>query len=285
MRNALRIWKHKTSGKTGLAYIGILALGLFLLTLVAVGCGDDDPVVVDFPPSAPDGVFSVTGDGQVTICWNANPEGDIAGYDIYWNSAPTGAFEFIGSVGANQTCFVDTDVTNGTTYYYAVAAFDRAGLDSELSFEDVFDTPRPEGANLVLSAVGQNPSLSGYDFSLLSGIPQAWSDPGTDVYFDSPNPGEFNLIANQAGGVDIQDYGLIDLVDVDWAPLAGWSAQGRVELIQGHSYIVRIAQGGSWNMAKINVVVVSANSVTLDWAYQIDPGNPELTPGTGGASR
>ncbi len=266
-----------------------------------VGCSDDpdstvivrivdtvtvvDTLTVDEPPSPPDGVFSVTGDGQVTICWNPNPEPDIAGYDIYWNSAPTGAFQFIGSVGANQTCFVDTDVINGTTYFYAVAAFDVAGLESELSFEDVFDTPRPEGTNLILSAVGQNPSQSGYDFSSLSGIPQAWNDPTTDIFFDSPNPGEFVLVADQTGGVEIQDFGLVDLVDVDWAPLSGFSAVGQSEAIPGHSYIIRIAQGGTFNMAKVNVVNVSANSVTLDWAYQIDPGNPELAPGGGRAGK
>ncbi len=273
------------SGQWGVAYVVALALALFLLTLVAGGCNDDDPVIVNFPPSAPDGVFSITGDGQVTICWNRNPEPDVAGYDIYWNSAPTGAFEFIGSVGANQTCFVDTEVVNGTTYYYAVAAFDKAGLESELSFEDIFDTPRPEGTGLILSAVGQNPSLSGYNFASLSGTPQDWTDFDTDVYFDSPNPGEHNLIANPNRDVQIQDYGLIDLIDVDWAPSAGWSNIGQAELIPGHSYIIRIALGGTFNMAKINVVTVSAISVTLDWAYQIDPGNPELAPGTGGASQ
>ncbi len=272
-----------------------------------VGCSDDsdntvivrivdtvtvvDTLRVDEPPSPPDGVFSVTGDGQVTICWNPNPEPDIAGYDIYWNSAPTGAFEFLGSVGANQTCFIDTDVINGTTYFYAVAAFDNAGLESELSFEDVFDTPRPEGTNLILSAVGQNPGQSGYDFNklqpplFLSGTPQAWNDPTTDIFFDSPNPGEFVLVADQIGGVDIQDFGLIDLVDVDFAPVSGFSAIGRSEAIPGHSYVIRIAQGGTFNMAKVNVVNVSAISVTLDWAYQIDPGNPELAPGGGRAGK
>ena len=285
MRKAFRIRKQEKGSHWGLAYLAILGLGMFLLVVSVAGCDDDDPVIVNFPPSAPDGVFSVTGDGQVTICWNPNPEPDIAGYDIYWNSAPTGAFEFLGSVGANQTCFVDTDVINGTTYFYAVAAFDDANLESELSFEDVFDTPRPEGANLILSAVGQNPSLSGYDFSSLSGIPQAWTDVTTDIFFDSPNPGEFVLVADQAAGVEIQDFGLIDLVDVDWAPVSGFSAIGQSEAIPGHSYVIRIAQGGTFNMAKVNVVNVSANSVTLDWAYQIDPGNPELAPGTGGASQ
>ncbi|MCK4773326.1 MAG: hypothetical protein KAT30_01020, partial [Candidatus Krumholzibacteria bacterium] len=87
-------------------------------------------------------------------------------------------------------------------------------------------------------------------------------------------------------GVDVQDYGFIDLIYVDWAPVAGWAPSGQVELIQGHSYIVRIVKGGNtFNMAKINVVAVSTASVTLDWAYQKDNRNRELAPGVGGAQR
>lgn len=264
----------------------VLILGVVAMTAAVSGCGDDDPVVVDFPPSAPDGVFSVTGDGQVDICWNQNPESDIAGYDIYWNDEPFGEFEFIASVGPNSTCYTDTDVDNGITYFYAIAAFDRGGHESDLSFEDIFDTPRPEGTNLVMfDYLGQNSGLSGYDFSSLSGAPQAWDDLATDVYFGVPN-GVPTLFADQVAGVDIQDYGFIALIDVDWAPTAGWSGAGQVELIQGHSYIVRIVnQAGAFNMAKVYVSDVSNTSVTLDWAYQIDQDNPELAPGIGGAQR
>ena len=237
-------------------------------------------------PSAPDGVFSITGDGQVEICWNLNPEPDIAGYDVYWNSQPTGLFQYVATVGAKTTCYVDTDVDNGTTYFYAVLAFDNDGLESELSFEDVFDTPRPEGTNLVLfDYLGQNSGLSGYDFSSLSGTPQAWDNPTTDVYF-GPFNGVPTLFADQGAGVDVQDYGYIELLYVDWAPAGGWAPSGQVEMIPGHSYIVRVVnQSGLFNMAKFYVQSASAASVTLDWAYQVDLDNPELSPGVGGAQR
>jgi hypothetical protein len=269
----------------------VVVAGIAIATaLTLVGCSDDeDPMVVfdNGPPSAPDGVFSITGDGQVEICWNPNPENDIAGYDVYWNTAPTGNFSIVATVGANTTCYVDTDVTNGDTYFYAVLAFDNDGLESQLSFEDVFDTPRPEGTNLVLfDYLGQYSSLSGYDFSnWISGTPQAWDSSTTDVYFGAPN-GVPTLFADQGAGVDVQDYGFIELVWVDWAPLAGWAPSGQVELIHGHSYIVRIVdQSGFFNMAKIHVVAVSPASVTLDWAYQFDQDNPELAPGVGGAQQ
>ena len=106
----------------------------------------------------------------------------------------------------------------------------------------------------------------------------------TDVYFGAPNSVP-TLFANGAG-VDVQDYGYVDLVYVDWAPDAGWSNMGQVELIQGHSYVIRVIDGkGQFNMAKVHCVDASSSSVTLDWAYQIDPDNPELAPGLGGAQR
>ena len=263
--------------------VGFAVPGLAMMS----GCQDDDPTIVNFPPSAPDGVFSVTGDAEVTICWNDNPdpERDLAGYDIYWNDEPSGFFEYVGTVGPNTTCYVDTDVLNGETYFYAVLAFDTEGLESELSYEDVFDTPRPEGMNLVLfDYLGQNSGSSGYDFSSLSGSPQAHDSSSTDVFFGAPN-GVPTLITS-GPKVDVQDYGYIDLVNVDWAPVEGWSNVGQVELIEGHSYIIRIrSPGNKWNMAKVYVASVSNASVTLDWAYQISDNNPELAPGIGGAQR
>ncbi|MDH3216927.1 MAG: fibronectin type III domain-containing protein [Candidatus Krumholzibacteria bacterium] len=279
----------KASPKVGVLLVLAVSVGAaFLLT----GCGDEDPVVIERividngPPSAPDGVFSITGDAQVEICWNPNPEDDIAGYDIYWNDEPTGYFEFVATVDANTTCYVDTEVSNAVTYFYAVLAFDKDGLESELSFEDVFDTPRPEGFDLTLfDYLGQDSDLSGYDFSSLSGSAQAWDDPTTDVYFGSPN-GVPTLFADRGAGVYLQDYGYIDLLYVDWAPLEGWADSGRVELIEGHSYVVQIVDAiGHYNMAKFHVRAASPMSVTLDWAYQTDDDNPELAPGRGGAQK
>jgi hypothetical protein len=78
-------------------------------------------------------------------------------------------------------------------------------------------------------------------------------------------------------GVDIQDYGLIDLIGVDWAPVAdGWAPSKKAEAIAGHSYIVRVFNGTDYNYAKFFVNGAPTSTVTLDWAYQTVAGNPEL---------
>ena len=256
-----------------------VVIAAVMLPFVA-GCEDDSPVVVDTPPFPPDGVFSITGDGVVSIYWNANWEDDLAGYAVYRSTSDPGPYFLLEEVAADQTWYDDTDVVNSETWFYAVTAFDRNGHESELSRETVFDTPRPEGINLVLVELGQDPSHAGYDFSSLSGTSQNAALGTTDIYYESVGGVKY---LRTTAGVDIQDYGLIDLVYVDWAPDTGWSPSGQAEAIVGHSYIVRIVGGLGENVAKVQVKAVTSSTLTLDWAYQVVENNPELTIIAGGA--
>ena len=261
----------------------VMAIVLSFLLVVA-GCSEDCeecPIrpVDNAPPFPTYGVFSVTGDGLVTIYWNANWEADLAGYAIYFNDTEDGLYEWMADVSADQTYYEDTDVTNGETWYYAVLAFDNHDNESDLSYETVFDTPRPEGFGLVLMDYLGQISQSGYDFDTYTRQRADLST--TDIYFGVVG-GVRYLLTNT--GVDIQDYGLIDLVDVDWAPDTGWADSGTCEAISGHSYIIRINGPSGSNFAKVEVRTVSNESVTLNWAYQEVTDLPELAPG-GGASR
>jgi len=249
----------RTSGVV-LALAGLLA---------AAGCHDNNSVVgVDNPPFRVDGVRSVTGDGEVTVTWRPNQENDIDHYNVYRNSAPTGTFTRIGSTPT--TTYVDHDVVNGTTYYYAVAAVDRAGQESpELSYENVFDTPRPEGFNVTLTSAASVDSTSGWDFS--AETTRASHDARTDIYYSTSGATFLVLVPSDT---KIQDSGFMNLVDVDFGPPSGWSPTGTVEAIPGHSYIVLTRDN---HYAKFEVNTAGASLMEMDWAYQIDPGNPELT--------
>jgi hypothetical protein len=240
---------------------------VFAGLLVASGCREDNTLVaVDLPPYRVDGVRSVTGDGEVTVSWRPNQEPDIDHYDVYRNYASTGSFTRIGSTP--NTSFVDHDVVNGTTYYYAVAAVDHAGQESPmLSYEDVFDTPRPEGSDTITNA-DVDDAHSGWDFSARLRRPSA--DSNTDFYY-AASGGHYLLYARS--GTRIQDAGYVDLVDVDFAPPSGWSGDGIVEAIPGHSYIVLTRDD---HYAKFEVKTRGSSDMTMDWAYQIDANNPEL---------
>src|ERR1043165_7588036 len=79
-----------------------------------------------------------------------------------------------------------------------------------------------------------------------------------------------------SSAVGLQDVGYLKLDGLDWAPDGGWSDLGRVELIEGHTYAVVTADD---HFAKFYVVSLSGDRATLDWAYQVDRGNRELSVG------
>ena len=70
--------------------------------------------------------------GDITLAWDANTEADLAGYKIYFGSASHtyGPPIVIGS----QTTYTITGLAPGT-YYFAVTAYNTAGLESSFSNE------------------------------------------------------------------------------------------------------------------------------------------------------
>ena len=247
--------------------ISLAAVAALLLT---TGCRERDRIVaLDLPPHRVDGVYSVTGDGEVAIHWRANQDDDIDYYKVYRNVSATGTFTLIGTSGG--TSYVDVDVVNGDTWFYAVSAVDNAGQESpQLSVENVFDTPRPEGFNVTLTNDRTADATSAWDFS--ARVRRASLDPAADIYYDADVPGGHYLVF-AAPGTLIQDAGFVDLPDVDFAPPSGWSADGVVEAIPGHSYILLTRDD---HYAKFFVVSRDGGAMVMNWAYQIDPNNPEL---------
>lgn len=254
---------------------------MILLAAAALGltgCNETTAPRDITPPAAPRGLFSVTGDTEVTLRWLANTESDVSGYRIYQSpcaSGPDCPYDRIGTTSATQ--FVVTGLTNGVTRFYAVAAVDRAGNESPLSYEDIFDTPRPEGST-TLANFTVSPATAGWDFSAFATRPYDHAE--TDIFYGY-NGSVHQMFAKDldlGGGqilyTDIQDMGFASSLDaIDWAPNDGWSPSGTVELIQGHCYVVWTRDD---HYAKFRVTSVFPNYVAIDWAYQTDQGNPEL---------
>jgi hypothetical protein len=217
-----------------------------------------------------EGVYSETGDEQVTLRWIRNTEDDFSTYSVWRGPAFDGPYTRL--VFTEATIWVDDTVNNAETYFYAISAIDRAGNESDFSAESVFDTPRPEGSGLVLVNFSAEPDgPSGYDFS--AGVVRLAMDPNTDVFFDAG--GGVRLLVARDLTTDVQDAGFRDITDLDWAPDDGWSPTGEAELIPGHSYYVWTRTN---HYAKLECIAVDDNQVILNWAYQLVPGNPELAP-------
>ncbi len=256
----------------------ITVLITLLLTFNFVGCENDD-VVFDPVPATPQGVFSITGDNAVYLFWNSPYERDIAGFIIWRSFDPVDNYIEIGRVDAVDNPnldlliyeFVDNTVGNGNTYYYAVSAFDFAGQISDLSAEDVFDTPRPEGEIALFDFLADS-TVSGFDLSNATVV--QYNSVAADVYVDRVD-GIFYLNAVDID-TDLQDMGYTDSFDdIGWAPPTGWSENGWTELILRHTYVIWTRD---LHFAKMRVLSFNSNSVMFQWAFQTDQNNQELKP-------
>ncbi|NOY87894.1 MAG: hypothetical protein GXO93_00710 [FCB group bacterium] len=257
----------------------VLTIIISLVTIIFVfsSCNDNNPVVYDNVPVAPQGVYSVTGDNAVYIFWNGIYENDVAGYIVYRSLEPNNNFVEIGRVDADSNPnldlliyeFDDNTAKNGVTYYYAVSAYDVAGQESELSAENVFDTPRPDG-QITLFDYQVDSTLSGYNFAAQATV--NYNSPVADVYIDRVG-GVFYLNVTDTL-TDIQDMGYTSSFDdISYAPQDGWSENGWSEIIVGHTYVIWTRDS---HYAKMRVLSINTNSVTFRWAYQTDQDNPEL---------
>ena len=265
----------------------VIPMLLAAAALGLVGCNDNSTSPRDVtPPAAPRGLYSVTGDHQATLSWLANTESDLAGYRVYEAPCASGSncpYNRIGATAATQ--YVATGLTNGVTRFFAVSAVDAAGNESDLSYEDVFDTPRPAGStalnNGVVNDTLANIPGAGWDFSAFAKVSS--EDPNADIFYGNNGTiAEMFATSQQVGPgqflyTQIQDAGYHASLDaIDYSPVgpsASWSPTGSVELIPGHCYIVWV-----WDdhYAKFRVTGLSSSSVSLDWAYQTADGNPEL---------
>ncbi|MBI5268036.1 MAG: hypothetical protein HY851_12480 [candidate division Zixibacteria bacterium] len=266
----------------------VIAVVSLLFGLALLGCEDNAQTFNQVPP-APQGVFSVTGDRSVEIVWNGVYDRDVSYYAVYRSNQATTGYAEIGRVTSLDNPnldliiynYFDNTVSNGTTYYYAVSAVDRAGQESSLSAEEVFDTPRPEGMTALYSYYVDS-SRAGFDLAgVAARVP--WPSLSADVWIDDAG-GAFYINAADTL-TDLQDLGFTqNFEEIGYSPDSGWSEVGYFELIAGHTYVIWTRDN---HFAKMRVESINGltGQVVFQWAYQTDTGNPELAPGFPGAEK
>jgi fibronectin type 3 domain-containing protein len=111
-------------------------------------------------PAAPSGLAATAADTQVSLTWSASAT--ATGYNLKRATATGGPYTKISSPIA--TNFIDTGLTNGTTYYYVVSAINSAGESAnsaQASATPVRPTLPPAApAGLVATAGNAQVSLS-----------------------------------------------------------------------------------------------------------------------------
>jgi len=109
---------------------------LVLVAIVLAACGGGGGGDSQQPASS-------TGANTATLAWDAVTDPSLAGYRIYYGSAPGTYDQAYGqgvSVG-NVTIFTVTGLNSGRRYYFAATAYDMAGNESKSSNEAIKDVP------------------------------------------------------------------------------------------------------------------------------------------------
>ncbi len=126
-------------------------------------------------PATPAGLSGDAGDGQITLSWDANPECDIDGYNVY-RSLTSGTGYTRQKTIYDGTSYIDGGLDNYTYYYYVISAVDREGHETsfsdEISIRPVDMTPpaaptglylEPDETSLSVSwNANTEPDLAGY---------------------------------------------------------------------------------------------------------------------------
>lgn len=220
---------------------------------------------------------------------------------------PNREFFFIGEVAWDENVvpdaglhwFDDWDAVNGEQYEYAVAAVNAANRESALSFELVTDAPLPMSPLdnqgwytpiRISDANGADVAHSAFDFRRAALDPLRLNagvvDPAQGFHIKlSIEAGIPYVIADNTSTM-IQDFGVFSngaghlvFEGLSWAPDTGYSRTGRLEMVTGHIYAVRIVDlvNGELHYAKFGVDRLNAGSVDIIWAYQLIPGLDELS--------
>lgn len=207
-------------------------------------------------------------------------------YDLDQNTCGT-QWALEGTTVAPE--FVVAALANGVSRCFAVSAISIEGFESLWS-PLRFDTPRPDARNVVVWARQANAAAAGFRFWRdlnANGAAEAGElglvGPGTapDVDFTvERDPANVLFLTPVRNGTRVTVYGatpVADLTSIDVAPLGGY-ARTPIEALPGWGYVFEMNPGGGFlRFGAVRVSHVGRDFLMLDWAYQTDPGNPELS--------
>jgi hypothetical protein len=78
---------------------------------------------------------------SLALSWNQNLDADIAGYKIYYGTSSRAYTNTVDT--GSETSATAVNLVEGATYYFAVTAYNNAGLESDFSDEFTYLVPMP----------------------------------------------------------------------------------------------------------------------------------------------
>ncbi len=92
-------------------------------------------IAPNIAPAAPTGLAASPAIRMIMLNWNNNTEFDLAGYNAYRSITSGGGYVKLNDSLLTSSDYNDTNVSDGTTYYYVVTGVDTMGLESVNSGE------------------------------------------------------------------------------------------------------------------------------------------------------
>ncbi len=254
------------SGRAPRVWLVLALIGMVLFTTVAPYSGTATAAAgptVGFqpalmsegdttPPAAPSGVAATAGDQQVTVTWNANTETDLAGYNVYRGTElPVSTTEtpLNGATLLTDTNYLDTGLTNDTTYHYVVEAVDTSG--NKAVSDAVSATPQATKTAIDIKVNFQSetaPVPTGYvrDYGQAYAA-RTGADQGTGLSYGWVVPGSdtpLNLVGNGRDRNLVSDQRLDTMMHMQYTGTSGVAATGAWEIeVPNDSYTVKVSVG------------------------------------------
>ncbi|HEY8259069.1 MAG TPA: hypothetical protein VIG08_15540 [Gemmatimonadales bacterium] len=269
------------------------------VALAVAACNDDNGSGPGTTPDAPTSLSSVSLDGAIALTWSDNSyiadPSNFQNYRVYSTTYNIDAnppvcgssFRLEGTTVAPE--FVVGALANGEPRCYTVTAVSVDGFESDRS-PLRGDTPRPDARNVVVFARQTQTAGSGFRFwddlngdnqvqSTELGIVRDGTSGAIDFAVDRDGSGDLFLTPIRAGtGVEYYDdtNPVEDLTSVDFAPDQTYRTTP-IQAVPGFGYVFEMsAADGSPRFGALRVTHVGQTFLIMDWAFQTDPGNPEL---------
>ena len=172
--------------------------------------------------AAPTNLKALAGDGSVSLDWDDNIETSLAGYNLYRALVPGLSFTRLNLDALTSSDYTDTNVSNGTKYYYKVYAQDIGGNESESS-------------NVVEVIPQENTSVA------------TSKNNGVNIY---PNPVEDLLYIRVENGVSASVFDISGSM-VKFITLTSLDTEIPVSDMSSGEYVIQVTTGSGTGVYKL----------------------------------
>ncbi len=206
-------------------------------------------------PAAP---TSVTASGVTTTGLTLNwtdAASNESGYGVY-RSTDGVNFTKVADLAANSTSFVDSGLSNNTTYYYKVTDWNSAGetAAATISQKTALAAPSMPGQLTISSPT-------------ISSLQLAWTDTSSNEsgfhVYRSTNGGAYTLVGNLTAGVtSFSDTGLASNTTYSYK-VASWNAAGETSTTAASGTTLVVAPSAP---ASVTFANITTAGLTLNWS-------------------